>query len=68
MNYLLDKKLFDKKEIDALILVNQSTNHFMSPTSNIIEGKLDLKRDMVCMDINQGCSGYLVGLMQASRY
>ncbi len=65
MNYLFEKKLLNKNEIDALILVTQSPDYFMPPTSNIIQGKLDLKEDMICMDINQGCSGYLIGLNQA---
>lgn len=65
MNYLFEKKLLVKEDIDALILVTQSPDNFMPPTSHIIHGKLDLKQDMVCMDINQGCSGYIIGLNQA---
>ena len=65
MNYLFEKDLLKKDDIDALILVTQSPDHFMPPTSLIIHGKLDLKKDMVCLDINQGCSGYVVGLNQA---
>jgi 3-oxoacyl-[acyl-carrier-protein] synthase III len=65
LNYLFNKKKLKKDDIDALILVTQSPDHFMPPTSNIIQGKLNLKQDMVCMDINQGCSGYIIGLNQA---
>jgi len=65
MNYLFEKNLLKKDDIDALILVTTSPDHFMPPTSHIIQGKLDLKQDIVCMDINQGCSGYVIGLNQA---
>lgn len=65
MNHLFNNKLLNKNEIDALILVTQSPDYFMPPTSHIIHGKLGLKQDMVCMDINQGCSGYVIGLNQA---
>ena len=65
MDFLLNKGLLNKNDIDALILVTQSPDHFMPPTSNIIQGKLDLKSDMICMDINQGCAGYIIGLSQA---
>ena len=65
MNYLFEKNLLNKKDIDALILVTQSPDYFMPPTSNIVQGKLNLKQDMICMDINQGCTGYIVGLVQA---
>ena len=65
LNYLFDNELLKKEDIDALILVTQSPEYFMPPTSNIIQGKIGLKQDMICMDINQGCAGYVIGLFQA---
>jgi len=65
INYLLDNHLLKKEDISALILVTQSPEHFMPPTSNIIQGKADLETDVLCMDINQGCAGFNIGLMQA---
>lgn len=65
VNYLLEHGLLKKEEIDALILVTQSPDYFLPPTSNIIQGRLDLKQDMICLDINQGCAGYIIGLMEA---
>lgn len=65
LKHLIDKGLLEKDEIDALILVTQTPDYFMPPTSNVIQGELGLKQDMICLDINQGCAGYLVGLMQA---
>lgn len=65
MTYLLDRGLLRKEEISALILVTQSPEHFMPPTSNIIHGKLNLDANVLCMDINQGCAGFIIGLVQA---
>lgn len=65
LDYLFDKGLLNKEEIDALILITQTPDYFIPPTSNIIQGKLGLKQDIMCVDINQGCAGYLIGLMQA---
>lgn len=65
MNYLFEENLLNKDDIDALILVTQSPDHFMPATSHIIHGKLGLKQDMYCVDITQGCSGYIIGLNQA---
>ncbi len=65
MDYLFKNGLLHRDEIDALILVTQSPDHFMPPTSNVIQGRLGLKRDMFCMDINQGCAGFVIGLIQA---
>lgn len=65
LNYLFDNNLLVKEDIDALILVTQSPEYFLPPTSNIIQGKIGLKQDMICLDINQGCAGYEIGLFQA---
>lgn len=65
IQYLLDRNLIKKDEIDALILVTQSPDFFMPPTSNVIQGRLGLKSDIFCLDINQGCAGYEVGLIQS---
>ncbi|MCX6271430.1 MAG: ketoacyl-ACP synthase III [Bacteroidetes bacterium] len=65
LNYLFENNFLKKEEIDAMILVTQSPDYFMPPTSNVIQGKLGLKQDMLCLDINQGCTGYIIGLIQA---
>jgi 3-oxoacyl-[acyl-carrier-protein] synthase III len=65
IQYLVDHGFLNKDDIDALVLVTQSPDHFMPPTSNIIQGRLCLKQDMLCMDINQGCAAFEVGLIQA---
>lgn len=65
LQYLFDNGLLDKDNIDALLFVSQSPDYYMPPTSNIIQGHFGLKNDMICMDINQGCAGFEVGLIQA---
>jgi len=65
LKYLFNKGLLRKDEIDALILVTVTPDYFSPPTSNIIQGKLNLGHDIICMDINQGCTGFLIGLFQA---
>jgi 3-oxoacyl-[acyl-carrier-protein] synthase-3 len=65
LEHLINEGLLDENSIDALILVTSTPDHFMPPTSNIIQGRLDLKQDMVCLDINQGCAGYTLGLIEA---
>lgn len=53
------------EELDALIVVTQSPDYFLPPTSSVVQGRLGLKQDMFCLDINQGCAGFLIGLFQA---
>jgi 3-oxoacyl-[acyl-carrier-protein] synthase-3 len=62
---LFARSLLDRDEIDALILATTTPDHFVPPTSSIIQGRLGLKQDMFCLDINQACAGFVVGLIQA---
>lgn len=65
MQYLFDNGLLDKEGIDALLFVSQSPDYYMPPTSNIIQGHFGMKHDMLCLDINQGCAGFEIGLIEA---
>jgi 3-oxoacyl-[acyl-carrier-protein] synthase-3 len=65
LNYLFDNNLLDKNSFQALVLCTQSPDQFIPATSSIISGNLKLNEDVICMDINQGCAGFEVGLLQA---
>jgi 3-oxoacyl-[acyl-carrier-protein] synthase III len=65
LRHLFEKGLLERDGFDALIVVTQTPDHFMPPTSSVIQGELGLKHDILCMDINQGCAGFVIGLMQA---
>jgi len=65
LNFLFANQYLKKEEIDALVLVTQSPDYFMPPTSNVIQGRLGLRSDIFCVDINQGCAGYVVGLFES---
>ena len=64
------KQLFESgdlksEDIDALIYVTASPDHFLPPTSRILHGKLGLKQETYCIDITQGCAAFEEGLIQA---
>lgn len=65
IRHLIETGVLHAEEIDALLYVTQTPDHFLPPTSNIIQGSLGLKHDTICMDINQGCAGFVFGVMQA---
>jgi len=65
MNHLFESRVLDKESIDALIVVTQTPDYFIPPTSFVIHGELGLRSDVMCMDIVQGCAGFVIGLMQA---
>ena len=65
LNHLLEEKLIEKKDIGAVIVVGLSPDYFLPQMSNIIHGKCNLPRDVLCVDMPQGCCGFLLGLMEA---
>lgn len=52
-------------EIDALVYVTLSPDRFSPPTSCDLHGRLGLREDAFCVDITQGCCGFVIGLQQA---
>lgn len=65
IKHLCANHQLDLDEIDALLVITETPDHIMPPTSNIIQGRLDMKEDMICLDINQGCAGFEVGLIES---
>jgi 3-oxoacyl-[acyl-carrier-protein] synthase III len=65
LKHLFAHGLLHPEEIDALLVATVSPDHFMPPTSNIIQGRLGLKQDLVCLDTTIACAGFVVGLIQA---
>lgn len=63
--YLIDKEYIKKDEIGAIIVVTLSPDYFLPQVSNTIQGELGFSKNVICLDIAQGCCGFLIGLMQA---
>lgn len=65
LKYLLDQQVIRKEEIGAVIVVTLSPDYFLPQIANIVHGELELGEDVLCLDIAQGCCGFLIGLMQS---
>ncbi len=65
LNYLLDNNLIKKDEICAIVVVTLSPDYFVPHISNIIHGECELDQNILCMDVSQGCCGFLIGLIQS---
>ena len=63
IEYLLENGLLAKADIGGLILVTQSPDYLMPGTSKVVHGRLELHQDVFCLDVNQGCTGFLIGAM-----
>lgn len=56
----------DKSTIDAILFLSYTPDYLMPATSYVLHKKLGLSQNCICMDIPQACSGYILGLFQAS--
>ncbi|CAK7063384.1 ketoacyl-ACP synthase III [Tissierella sp.] len=65
LNHMLKNGLINKRDIGGIVVVTTTPDHFMPHVSNIIHGECNLNNDVICMDISQGCVGFLYGLIQA---
>ena len=55
-------KKFDKKKVDFLIFVSQTSPYKLPSGACILQDKLSLRKDIMAFDINQGCSGFIYAL------
>lgn len=65
---LLDIGALKAEEVDALYFVSQSPDYQMPPTSCVLHGALGLPNTAYCVDINDGCNGFIRGLFEAGAF
>ncbi len=49
-------------DIDLVVVCTQNPDYRLPTTANIVQEKLGLRQNVAAFDINQGCSGFVVGL------
>jgi 3-oxoacyl-[acyl-carrier-protein] synthase-3 len=59
---IMDALNWDRHEVEILVFVTQTPDHTIPGTSMFIQEKLGLTKNCICLDINQGCAGYVYGL------
>lgn len=65
LEHALAKGWIKREDIGAVIAVTLVPDHFVPHVSNAIQGRCSLGTNVLCMDIQQGCAGFILGLMQA---
>lgn len=63
IEHLFERGHVAREAIGGLILVTQSPDYLMPGTSKVVHGRLGLHEDVFCLDINQGCAGFIIGAM-----
>lgn len=54
--------------IDVLLFMSQTADYRIPATAPILQHRLGLSNDTLCMDLSQGCSGYIFALSTAFAY
>lgn len=65
---LFEKFDVSKEEISCLIFLSQTSDFKIPFTSNILQSRLGLKKEILCLDINAGCAGFIQGLSTAFSF
>lgn len=64
--HLFEKGRLAPADIDALVLVTQTPDYPLPATSSYLQGVLGLDEATYCVDINDGCNGFVKGLHYAA--
>ena len=56
----------DKNNFCAVVFVTQSPDYDVPATSHILQDRLGFSNNVLCLDINEGCSGYMTGFFTAA--
>lgn len=59
---LIEELGWNREEIDACIFVSQTNDYIYPATACILQHKLGLRNECMCMDITMGCSGWVYGM------
>ncbi len=65
LNHLLDTGKIKREEVGVVLVNTLTPDYFLPQVSNIVHGECGLPEDVLCMDIPQACTGWLMAMSQA---
>ena len=65
---LIEDNSIDPNSIDVLLFMSQTADYRIPATAPILQHRLRLSNDTLCMDLSLGCSGYIFALSTAYAY
>lgn len=65
LKHMLEGGWVTSEEIGAIVVVTLCPDHFVPHVSTIVQAACRLSDDVLCLDIAQGCCGFLIGLMES---
>ena len=68
LNRLFTEYGVDPASIDAIFFVSQTPDFLLPATSAYIHGQFAFSKETYCIDINDGCCGYIKALYEGSAF
>ena len=65
---LMEDNDIDPNSIDVLLFMSQTADYRIPATAPILQHRLGLSIDTLCLDLSQGCSGFVFALSTAFAY
>ena len=65
---LFERTGLDRSTVDVLLFVTQTPDAVAPATSARLQARLELSEAVFALDINQGCTGFLSGLLTAAHF
>ncbi|MDY6267934.1 MAG: 3-oxoacyl-[acyl-carrier-protein] synthase III C-terminal domain-containing protein [Selenomonadaceae bacterium] len=63
---MIENGAVTREQVGALLFISQTADYLTPSTSHVMQGKLGLGGDVIAMDIELGCSGFVYGLYLAA--
>jgi len=64
-NRLIEQLGVNRSDIGAVLFLSQTPDFIIPFSSNILQDKLNIPQNSLCLDINAGCAGFIQGLFNA---
>ncbi len=65
---LIAANRLDPQQIDVLLFLTQTPDGDAPATATQLQGRLGLGEHILALDLNQGCAGFLAGLLTAAHF
>lgn len=65
IKHIIDEGWISREEVGAVVVVTLCPDYFVPHISNIIQAECGLNSDTLCVDLAQGCCGFILGLMES---
>jgi 3-oxoacyl-[acyl-carrier-protein] synthase-3 len=65
---LMEDNKIDPNSIDVLLFLSQTADYRIPATAPILQHRLGLSNDTLCLDLSLGCSGFVFALSTAYAY